>query len=196
MADTKDEHTPNQHGSVNPETEPKADIPSVEEKRKPGRPPKATKPTDGTNTNYTPSIDRNEDDQAAQPTGLGSGVAGYGDWSDFDESQLEDVEGVWVPERIDPRMSTLVSKENDSPPPIQAAPKDDKLFPVRILRNYKPMTDRWYPILRNGKVGRAPRNDDGSTTKIMKGFSVLLPLTEAKQVIQRGIGERADALPS
>ena len=78
---------PNQSGSVSPETEPKADIPGVAEKRKPGRPPKA--PPAAADANYTPSIERNNEQQAYQPT-AGTGVAGYGDWDDFDESALAD----------------------------------------------------------------------------------------------------------
>lgn len=195
MADDPKTYEPNQVGSMNPEVEPKEDVSGVGEKRKPGRPAKA--PPTTPNTNYTPSIDRNEDHQAAQPTGTKGkdAVAGGGDWADFDESKLEDVGEDWNPVTIDNRLSTLVKKENDSPPPIPFPEAGEKLFPVRILRNYRPATDRWYPILRNGKVGKPPRNEDGTATKIMKGYSVLLPLSEAKEVVRRGIGERADALP-
>ena len=195
MADDPKTYEPNQVGSMNPEVEPKEDIAGVEEKRRPGRPAKS--PPTTPNAAYTPSIERNEDHQAAQPTGTKGtdAVAGHGDWSDFDESQLEEAADGWKPISVDSRMANLIPKELDSPPPIQPPKSDEKLFPVRIMRNYRPATDRWYPILRNGKVSKPPLNEDGTSTKIMKGYSVLLPMSEAKEVIRRGIGERADDLP-
>ncbi len=185
---------PNKLGSINPETEPKADIPNVEEKRKPGRPPKAatTATVLNTDTNYTPSPERNNADQAAQPTGTGTS-AGWGD-DLYDEADLADADD-WRPIAVDGRLASLIDKKNDSPPPIQAAEEGEKLFPVRMLRNYRPASDRWYPLLNNGKLGRQPRNTDGTGTKVMKGYTIVLPLSEARQVVQRGIGERADALP-
>ncbi len=195
MADDPKTHEPNQHGSVNPETEPKQDIPGVEEKRKPGRPPKAATHAfvDNTSTQYTPSPERNDIDQAKQPTGTkGKGVAG---WGDFDESDLQETEGEWRDERVSGRMAGLVAKENDSPPPIPAPDKGEPLFPVRMLRNYRPASDRWYPILTNGKLGKRPPVEDGASPKIQKGYFVALPQSEAVQLVKRGLAERQDALP-
>jgi len=122
---------PNQSGSVSPETEPKADIPGVAEKRKPGRPPKA--PPAAADANYTPSIERNNEQQAYQPT-AGTGVAGYGDWDDFDESAFADTTETWTPEPVRTTLATLVPKEIDSPAPIKPPVANEKLFPVLLTR--------------------------------------------------------------
>lgn len=183
---------PNQFGSVSPETEPKADIPGVAEKRKPGRPPKA--PPTTADANYTPSVERNNDQQAFQPT-VGSGVAGYGDWTDFDESTLADTTETWKPEPVLTKLATLVPKEKDSPAPIKAPLPDEKLFPIFLKRNYSPMSERWYPVLNDGRVGRPPAREEGMSAKIMAGYKVLLPLSEARQLIERGLAVRADDLP-
>lgn len=183
---------PNQSGSVSPETEPKADIPGVAEKRKPGRPPKA--PPAAADANYTPSIERNNEQQAYQPT-AGTGVAGYGDWDDFDESALADTTETWKPEPVLTKLATLVPKEFDSPAPIKPPDANEKLFPVFLKRNYRPATDRWYPVLADGRVGRQPKREEGDSIKVMAGYKVLLPLSEARQLIERGLAVRADDLP-
>lgn len=166
-------------------------------KRKPGRPARTHSDVDNTSTNYKPSVERNNLDQALQPTGPAGGVAGKGNWEDFDEDNLPPTPQDWKPEPVVKALASLVSKEHDSPPPIEGA-KDarEKMFPVRLLRNYRPATDRWYPILGNGKVGQQPAVDaDGASTKINAGYLVVLPITEAKQLIKRGLAERADDLP-
>jgi len=175
----------------NPETEPKADIPGVEEKRRPGRPPKAvTKAAIGnTSTNYVPSAERNNLDQALQPTGMGTVAGGL----DFDESDLTEVSEAWRAEKIVPGLAKIAAEADDSPSPISAPEAGEKLFPVRMLRNYRPATDRWYPILLNGKLGKAPT--EGESVKVKAGYKIALPMSEAKQVIARGLAERADALP-
>ncbi len=197
MAEEDMTYTPNQIGSVSPETEPKADVPGVAEKRKPGRPAKAitTARVDNSNANYTPSVERNNVDQALQPA-AGHGVAGFGDWSDFDEDNLADITEAWKPEPVNNRLASLVPREMDSPSPIRAPDEKEKLFPVFLKRNYRPATDRWYPVTNDGRVGRQPKREDGDGIKILAGYKVLLPLSEAKQLIERGLATRADDLPS
>lgn len=144
-------------------------------------------------TNYQPSVARNDMDQAVQPTGTGS-IAGRGTWQDFDESDLPETPADWRPVPVARALSQLVSPEHGSPAPIDVPAPDEKLFPVRLLRNYRPATDRWYPILSDGRVGARPALDDGMTPKVPAGYFVVLPLSEAKQLIKRGIAERADAI--
>lgn len=189
-------YEPNQTGSVNPETEPKADVPGVAEKRKPGRPAKAAPVVDNVSTNYQPSVERNEVAMAAQPTGTGS-VSGW-----LRDDELVDTNDVWRGEAVVPRMAGLVAKENDSPPPIGIAPETDRPFPVRLLRNYVPRTERWAPMLRDGRAGRKPQAVDSmgnvipeGLTKVDKGFTIFVPVSEAKELIERGLAVRADDLP-
>lgn len=164
-------------------------------KRKPGRPARTHSDIDNTSTNYKPSVERNNLDQALQPTGLTeTSVAGRGDWTDFDEDNLPETPHDWKPEPVVARMAALVDKENDSPPPIQAGDKKEEMFPVRLLRNYRPASDRWYPILSDGRVGKQPKSEDGGSVKIMAGYLVVLPKSEAKQLINRKLAERADAI--
>lgn len=164
-------------------------------KRKPGRPAKTHAAVDNTSTNYKPSVERNNMDQALQPTGLTKDSVA-GDWTDFDEDNLPPTPDEWKPEPVVAKLAALVDKANDSPPPIQAAKDErEKMFPVRLLRNYRPATDRWYPILGDGRVGARPKTEEGASPKIMAGYLVVLPQTEAYQLIERRLAERADALP-
>lgn len=155
--------------------------------------PKALGP-DNANTNYIPSVERNEADQALQPTGAG-GTAGKGQW-EFDENDLPETTATWKPEPIVPALTKLVDKAHDSPEPIQASEDpNEAMFPVTMLRNYRPASDRWYPIRADGRPGKKPDYEAGESPKVAKGYRIVLPLSEAKQVIARGLAVRADALP-
>lgn len=141
-------------------------------KRGPGRPPKTTAGVNNTADTYTPSVERNNVDQALQPTGEGS-EAGLGgsDISDGAESE---------------------KPENKNQP---VAPVQEKYFPVLLKRNYRPLKDNGWKIVKtDGTYGDAPVSDDGTSPKASAGYTIALPIDEAKSIIARGIGERADEI--
>jgi hypothetical protein len=175
MADEpENKYIPNQIGSVNPETEPKANIPGVEEKRRPGRQPKAPAVVDTRNTNYSPSPERNDLVQSVQPTGRG-GVSG--DAGDSGPNNLGD----W---------------DNDG----QAGGdiKNQKMFPVKLLKNYRP-AGYWERMTLDGERGNRPTVEKGQegtiADRVNAGYSIYLPIDEAKDIIKKGLAVRADDLP-
>lgn len=84
--------------------------------------------------------------------------------------------------------------------------KTDKLFPVRLIKGYRPMSDRAEigTVIEQEDgteaISYAPiddeslRSGDGLALKIAAGSHARLPLSEAKEIIRRGIAERADAI--
>lgn len=154
--------------------------------------PKPISQTKGLNalTNYQPSPERNAVDQASQPTGTGSVAGGL---EGFDEENLGETTMPWRPEPISPQLAKLVG-DIETPSPIEAPAENEELFPVRLLRNYRPLTDRWYPLLSNGKLGKKPQTEEGLSLKVGAGYFITLPKSEAKQIIKRGIAERADPI--
>lgn len=154
--------------------------------------PKPTSQTKGLNalTNYQPSPERNAIDQASQPTGTGSVAGGL---EGFDEDNLDETTIAWRPEPISTHLAKLAG-DIAAPEPIEVPQADEKLFPVRLLRNYRPATDRWYPLLSNGKLGKKPVSEEGLSLKVGAGYFITLPISEAKQIIKRGIAERADSI--
>ncbi len=138
-------------------------------RRKPGRPPRTTAGVNNSTDTYRPSVERNNLDQALQPTGTtDDAVAGatepFGGKGDHD---------------------------GDGEPGGNAA---SKFFPVTLKRNYRPKTDNWRIVKIDGSFGPKPHFEEGTTPKALAGFQIGLPIDEAKEIIAKGIAERADAI--
>lgn len=106
----------------------------------------------------------------------------------------------------------LSFKGKPSKPDIQLNRDDlrkEKLWPVKILRHYRPMTDDHFKIGRyiideNGNETAEveyddppevlPGQDAGTVLRLAEGTPALLPLSEAKALIKRGIAERTDEI--
>lgn len=137
-------------------------------KRGPGRPPKTTAGANNTADAYKPSVERNTVDQALQPTGRGE-VAGLGANEAFGGKGDHDGDG--------------------------EAGGSVKWFPVLLKRNYRPIHDTGWKIIKNdGSYAPAPRFDEGTSPKAQAGFKIALPIEEAKAIIAKGIAERADEI--
>lgn len=136
-------------------------------RRKPGRPPKTTAGVDNTVDVYRPSERRNNLDQSLQPTG-GDEVAGatapFGGKGDHD---------------------------GDGKAGGNAA---SQFFPVLIKRGYRPLTENWRIVKEDGSFGHKPTFPEGESPKVKPGYTIGLPIDEAKKVIRAGIGERADEI--
>lgn len=76
------------------------------------------------------------------------------------------------------------------------APKKEKLFPVKLLKAYRPLGDFeiGQPNPETGKPYREPTEEE--RMRIPAGTDVLLPVDEAKRAISLKIGERNDPLPT
>ena len=62
--------------------------------------------------------------------------------------------------------------------PLKVVPKiDERLFPVVLLRNYRP-------------IGTP------DSTKVFAGTAINLPVAEARRAIKLGIAERNDPIPN
>lgn len=87
--------------------------------------------------------------------------------------------------------------------PKKTAKKGEELFPVKLLKNYRPLekdangNDSEFvisePNPETGKPWREPSDEDRQ--RLPAGITVKLPLEEAKRAIKLGIGERNDPLP-
>lgn len=76
----------------------------------------------------------------------------------------------------------------------QKETKREKLFPVRLLKDYRPIGDFeiGQPNPETGKPYREPTEEERQ--KVKAGTDILLPLEEAKRAIALKIGERNDPI--
>lgn len=76
------------------------------------------------------------------------------------------------------------------------ASKKEKLFPIRLLKAYRPIGDFeiGQPNPETGKPFREPTEEE--RMRVPAGTDVLLPMDEAKRAISLKIGERNDPLPT
>ena len=75
------------------------------------------------------------------------------------------------------------------------APKEDKVFQVRLLKNYRPTGN--FKIIDTDEEGQdlPPRDPDGAELlKAVKGTKIELGLDDAKRAVSLKIAERADEL--
>jgi len=138
-------------------------------KRGPGRPPRTTAGVNNATDTYRPSVERNNLDQALQPTG----------------TTKDAVAGATEP------FGGLGDHDGDGEPGGNAA---SKFFPVTLKRNYRPLTDNWRIVRDDGSFGPKPKFDEGTTPKVFAGYKIGLPIDEAKGIIAKGIAERADEI--
>ena len=108
--------------------------------------------------------------------------------------------------------SSYSSRGKPSKPDIQLDPavlRTEKLFPVKMLRTYRPITNEHFKIghyILDGAGNEndhveyedppevEPGQDEGSVLRIEAGLPAMLPLSEAKALFKRGIAERADEI--
>lgn len=153
-------------------------------KRGPGRPPKTTAGVNNAADTYTPSVERNNVDQALQPTGLADNKAGLGG------SDIHD--GANDAEKEHQAQAFGGKGDHDGDGKVGGA---TKFFPVTLKRNYRPLGDtNWRIITVDGDQKAPPEISDGSSPKAPAGSKIALPIDEAKSIIARGIAERADEI--
>jgi hypothetical protein len=185
-------------------------------KRGPGRPPKTTAGVNNTVDTYQPSVERNNIDQALQPTGpdavagLGGtdihdgakGQGGLGAAKDFqasrDFNKQEGMQTVEVGEEgrggAGGGSSRLFGGKGDHDEGGKVGGAT-KYFPVLLKRNYRPLNDGDWKIVReDGSLAAPPPFEDGTSPKAPAGYKIALPIEEAKGLINRGIAERADEI--
>lgn len=97
------------------------------------------------------------------------------------------------PTELEIQASAAVVDEDDK----KKAKKKEELFPIKLLRNYRPAEGSDFligePNPLVGKPWREPTEED--RIRLPAGMTVKLPLTEAKRAIELKIGERNDPLP-
>jgi hypothetical protein len=74
---------------------------------------------------------------------------------------------------------------NDITEPARGPGRPPKKFPVKLLRGYFPRD-----------IDHPKHPTTGSPIKVERGEIIALPLEEAKDLMKRGIAERADELPA
>lgn len=90
---------------------------------------------------------------------------------------------------VDPPQEFQPNPEMDK---VQQAEKvSEKLFPVKLLKNYRPVS-AYAQIQGDDGIYRALTAEE--ETKIEAGKSILLPKTEAQDVLSNRIAERNDPL--
>lgn len=73
----------------------------------------------------------------------------------------------------------------------QKAKASEKLFPVKLVKNYRPISPE-FQIQGDGGVYRAPTDEE--RMKIKAGDFIALPVAEAQSVIEKKIAERNDPI--
>jgi hypothetical protein len=91
---------------------------------------------------------------------------------------------------------------DDEPAEFKANPEMDKikqkkkasekLFPVKLLKNYRPVSVE--AQIQDEKTGTYRPMSDEESLKVMVGAHIALPVEEAKDVIANRIAERNDAI--
>lgn len=81
---------------------------------------------------------------------------------------------------------------------VGAGKDSDKFFPVRMLKGYRPI-EKFKRVDADGEFVDPPElnpdQDKGLYYKLTPGEVYALPLPEAREVMARGLAERADPLP-
>jgi hypothetical protein len=153
-------------------------------KRGPGRPPKTTAGVNNTADTYTPSVERNNVDQALQPTGASTAGLGGSDISD----------GADAAEKEHAARAEPFGGKGDHDADGKAG-GTAKFFPVLLKRNYRPVSDtNWKIVKADGSYGPPPKFEDGASPKAHAGYKIALPVEEAKTIIAKGVAERADEI--
>lgn len=126
---------------------------------------------------------------------------------------LKDVQAPEDPERVLPALgpeltthqptelelqasAAVVDDDEDEDGKKKAKAKKEELFPVKLLRNYRPLEGSDFvigePNPHTGKPWREPTQEE--RLRLPAGMTVKLPLSEAKRAIQLKIGERNDPI--
>lgn len=128
---------------------------------------------------------------------------------------------------VDKKFLSRSSKVNAPAIPIKGVPlksrpdlnivatevlKEEKLFPVRMLKSYRPMSLHYQygevPLDEDGnQVGemvfkdpmpledcKAQNMDEGMVYQIPENTYAMIPISEAREIIKRGIAERNDEM--
>ena len=69
---------------------------------------------------------------------------------------------------------------------------EDKLFPVKLLKNYRPISQA--AQIKDEKTGEGRPLNDEESQKVRAGQHIALPVAEAKDVIAKKIAERDDEI--
>ncbi|QIG72929.1 hypothetical protein EVB98_007 [Rhizobium phage RHph_N3_2] len=73
----------------------------------------------------------------------------------------------------------------------QEVKASEKLFPVKLLKNYRPVSPE-FQILGEGGEYRVPTDEE--RMKVEAGNHIAVPVDEAKSVIEKKIAERNDPI--
>jgi len=71
-------------------------------------------------------------------------------------------------------------------------PKKEKLFPVKLLKNYRPVSSA--ARIKDDQTGEDRPLNEEESQKVLAGQNIFLPVDEAKTVISSKIAERNDAI--
>lgn len=107
-----------------------------------------------------------------------------------DQESTEEVVGSEVSEVATPEVA-------EEPKPKKAAPKKrkPKTFPVKMLRNYRPIGEfKVVQDIENEEYIAYPKVS--TVLKVWEGAIVELPIEEAKSLIDNDVAVRADDLPA
>lgn len=98
------------------------------------------------------------------------------------------IDGRWserrIQEEIDKVLASGPEKEKEDPV------AEEKLFPVKLIRNYRPISEKFEVIDSEG--ARAPTDEE--LAKVPSGTVIALPIPEAQSVINKKIAERNDPI--
>lgn len=94
-----------------------------------------------------------------------------------------EIDGRWSARRLQDEIDKALGAE-------QKETKVEKMFPVKLLRNYRPAFDAFVIVEEDGE--RAP--DDIEQSKVRAGTTILLPIAEAQAIINKRIAERNDPI--
>lgn len=92
------------------------------------------------------------------------------------------IDGRWSDKRIQEEIDKALSTEAK---PVT----EKKFFPVRLLKNYRPIGEF---VIEDEGEHRKPNG--GEIEKMKAGSCILLPIDEARAIIEKKIGDRNDAI--
>lgn len=96
------------------------------------------------------------------------------------------VDGRWSEERLQEEIDKALAA-----PKAEQKPKVEKLFPIKLVRNYRPVSAEFFILDEEGDY-REPTEEE--CQKVTAGNSIKLPVQEAQSAVDKKIAERNDPI--
>lgn len=100
------------------------------------------------------------------------------------------IDGRWSNKRIQEEIDKVLAADTKPAEKKEIEVTSEKMFPVKLLRNYRPVSDKFQIV--EGEGPREPTAEE--LAKVLATTTILLPVAEAQDIINKKIAERNDPI--